>query len=259
MLNNIMAAWSNASSPMLGQKIFTMEITVLIQAVPEAEGRPAVQTTIGIANWIDMIQYENKEHFQYENGSNFIAFNWALQQGGIVERTDVKTNLFWNLRSLLSEMENHGVVLLTLWGYGKRRLSVVQTGYSALTAWDSWALCKGMQEAKAGTQFSDVINHGIMDDEYSDMTRYKLPTIHSTRYSRIRDTLIPTHESVKKSIGERAQHKMEYERRVNERQIQTTEEKTDTSNALDAWKLFQYIESNGTESKDRDTSSQIRE
>ncbi|GJT70302.1 hypothetical protein Tco_1029588 [Tanacetum coccineum] len=41
-------------------------------------------------------------------------------------------------------------------------------------------------------------------------------------------------ESVKKSIGERAQHKMEYERRVNERQIQTTEEKTDTSNALDA-------------------------
>ncbi|GJS97380.1 hypothetical protein Tco_0804348 [Tanacetum coccineum] len=41
-------------------------------------------------------------------------------------------------------------------------------------------------------------------------------------------------ESVKKSIGERAQHKMQYERRVNERQIQTTEEKTDTSNALDA-------------------------
>ncbi|GKF82989.1 hypothetical protein Tco_0244645, partial [Tanacetum coccineum] len=41
-------------------------------------------------------------------------------------------------------------------------------------------------------------------------------------------------ESVKKSIGERAQHKMEYESRVNERQIHTTEEKTDTSNALDA-------------------------
>ncbi|GJU00230.1 hypothetical protein Tco_1110568 [Tanacetum coccineum] len=39
-------------------------------------------------------------------------------------------------------------------------------------------------------------------------------------------------ESVKKSIGERAQHKIEYERRVNERQIQTTEEKTDTSNAI---------------------------
>ncbi|GJS21938.1 hypothetical protein Tco_0450570 [Tanacetum coccineum] len=35
-------------------------------------------------------------------------------------------------------------------------------------------------------------------------------------------------------IGTLAQHKMEYERRVNERQLQTTEEKTDTSNALDA-------------------------
>ncbi|GJS70069.1 retrovirus-related pol polyprotein from transposon TNT 1-94 [Tanacetum coccineum] len=60
-------------------------------------------------------------------------------------------------------------------------------------------------------------------------------------------------ESVKKSIGERAQHKMEYESRVNERQIQTTEEKTDTSNALDASSVI--IESNGTESKEQDTSS----
>ncbi|GJW10342.1 hypothetical protein Tco_1576169 [Tanacetum coccineum] len=63
-------------------------------------------------------------------------------------------------------------------------------------------------------------------------------------------------ESVKKSIGERAQHKMEYERRVNERQIQTTEEKTDTSNALDALDASSVIiESNGTESKEQDTSS----
>ncbi|GJT64193.1 hypothetical protein Tco_1015673 [Tanacetum coccineum] len=63
-------------------------------------------------------------------------------------------------------------------------------------------------------------------------------------------------ESVKKSIGERAQHKMEYERRVNERQIQTTEEKTDTSNALDALDAsLVIIESNGTESKEQDTSS----
>ncbi|GKA77528.1 hypothetical protein Tco_0783989 [Tanacetum coccineum] len=59
-------------------------------------------------------------------------------------------------------------------------------------------------------------------------------------------------ESVKKSIGERAQHKMEYESRVNERQIQTTEEKTDTSNALDALDASSVIiESNGTESKEQ--------
>ncbi|GKF70422.1 hypothetical protein Tco_0203479, partial [Tanacetum coccineum] len=42
-------------------------------------------------------------------------------------------------------------------------------------------------------------------------------------------------ESVKKSIGERAQHKMEYESRVNESSV--------------------IIESNGTESKEQDTSS----
>ncbi|GJS59592.1 hypothetical protein Tco_0654376 [Tanacetum coccineum] len=40
---------------------------------------------------------------------------------------------------------------------------------------------------------------------------------------------------------------------VNERQIQTTEEKTDTSNALDASSVI--IESNRTESKEQDTSS----
>ncbi|GJX06553.1 hypothetical protein Tco_0194485 [Tanacetum coccineum] len=63
-------------------------------------------------------------------------------------------------------------------------------------------------------------------------------------------------ESVKKSIGERTQHKTEYESRVNERQIQKTEEKTDTSNALDALDASSVIiENNGTESKEQDTSS----
>ncbi|GKB29095.1 hypothetical protein Tco_0868496 [Tanacetum coccineum] len=41
-------------------------------------------------------------------------------------------------------------------------------------------------------------------------------------------------ESVKKSIDERAQHKREYDIRVNERQMQTTEGKVDTGKALDA-------------------------
>ncbi|GKA02259.1 hypothetical protein Tco_0674924 [Tanacetum coccineum] len=81
-------------------------------------------------------------------------------------------------------------------------------------------------------------------------------TIQKPNLIKFRDTLIQHMESVKKSIGERAQHKMEYERRVNERQIQTTEEKTDTSNALDALDASSVIiESNGTESKEQDTSS----
>ncbi|GKF54649.1 hypothetical protein Tco_0164989 [Tanacetum coccineum] len=41
-------------------------------------------------------------------------------------------------------------------------------------------------------------------------------------------------ESVKKSIDERAQHKREYDSWVNERLMQTTEEKVDSSKALDA-------------------------
>ncbi|GKD27556.1 hypothetical protein Tco_1233770, partial [Tanacetum coccineum] len=60
-------------------------------------------------------------------------------------------------------------------------------------------------------------------------------------------------ESVKKSIDERAQHKREYDSRVNDRQMQTIEEKVDTSKALDA--SLVDIESSGTESKEQDTSS----
>ncbi|GKB57799.1 hypothetical protein Tco_0913985, partial [Tanacetum coccineum] len=61
---------------------------------------------------------------------------------------------------------------------------------------------------------------------------------------------------VKKSIEKRALHKMEYDSRVNERLMQTTEEKVDSSKALDASLVI--IESNGTESQKQDTSSRSR-
>ncbi|GJX09226.1 hypothetical protein Tco_0199085 [Tanacetum coccineum] len=104
------------------------------------------------------------------------------------------------------------------------------------------------------TQFQMFIKSRFyLDDEYVDMIRNKFLQYTRLTIPEFRDTLIQHMESVKKSIGERAQHKMEYERRVNERQIQTTEEKTDTSNALDASSVI--IESNRTESKEQDTSS----
>nr|GEV51646.1 hypothetical protein [Tanacetum cinerariifolium] len=56
-----------------------------------------------------------------------------------------------------------------------------------------------------------------------------------------------------KSINERAQHKQEYDSWLNERQMQTVEEKVDTSKALDASLVDK--ESSGTESKEQDTSS----
>nr|GEW26186.1 Gag-Pol polyprotein [Tanacetum cinerariifolium] len=67
------------------------------------------------------------------------------------------------------------------------------------------------------------------------------------------DTLIQHLKFVKKSIDERVQLKREYENWVNERLMQTTEEKVDTSKALDASSVD--TESSRTESKEQDTSS----
>nr|GFA19913.1 hypothetical protein [Tanacetum cinerariifolium] len=67
------------------------------------------------------------------------------------------------------------------------------------------------------------------------------------------DILIQHLESVKKPIDERAQHKRKYDSWVNERHMQTTEEKVDTSKALDASLID--TKCSGTESKEQDTSS----
>nr|GEU39232.1 hypothetical protein [Tanacetum cinerariifolium] len=59
-----------------------------------------------------------------------------------------------------------------------------------------------------------------------------------------------------KSIDERAQHKQEYDNRVNDRQMQTIEEKVDTSKALDA--SLVDTKSGGIESVEQDTSRKSR-
>ncbi|GJZ02310.1 hypothetical protein Tco_0520271 [Tanacetum coccineum] len=75
----------------------------------------------------------------------------------------------------------------------------------------------------------------------------------SSSHGFICDTLMQHMESVKKSIDERAHHKQEYDSWVNERQMQITEEKVDTSKALDD--SLVDTKSSGTESKEQDTSS----
>nr|GEU70744.1 hypothetical protein [Tanacetum cinerariifolium] len=60
-------------------------------------------------------------------------------------------------------------------------------------------------------------------------------------------------ESVKNSIDKRAQHKREYDSRVNERHMKTTEEKVDTSKSLDA--SLVDTKSSVTKSVEQDTSS----
>ncbi|GKA74068.1 hypothetical protein Tco_0780370 [Tanacetum coccineum] len=92
-----------------------------------------------------------------------------------------------------------------------------------------------------------------LDDEYVVMTRNYFLQYTQLEIPEFRDTLMQHMESVKKPIDERALHKREYDTRVNERQMQTTEGKVDTCKALDA--SLVDIESSGTESKEQDTSS----
>ncbi|GKB46552.1 hypothetical protein Tco_0897305 [Tanacetum coccineum] len=85
------------------------------------------------------------------------------------------------------------------------------------------------------SQFQMFIKSRIyLDDEYVVMTRNYFLQYTQLEIREFRDTLIQHMEYVKKSIDKRALHKREYDSRVNERQMQTIEEKVDTSKALDA-------------------------
>ncbi|GKB20343.1 hypothetical protein Tco_0854266 [Tanacetum coccineum] len=104
------------------------------------------------------------------------------------------------------------------------------------------------------TQFQMFIKSRMyMDDEYVVMTRNYFLQYTQLEIPEFRDTLIQHMESVKKSIDERAKHKQEYNSWVNERQMQTTEDKVDSSKALDA--SLVDTESSGTTLKEQDTSS----
>nr|GEU42976.1 hypothetical protein [Tanacetum cinerariifolium] len=85
------------------------------------------------------------------------------------------------------------------------------------------------------TQFQMfIMNRDYLDDEYVTMTHNYFIQYTGHTIPEFHDTLIQHLESVKKSIVERVQLKREYNSWVNERQMQTTEEKVDTSKALDA-------------------------
>nr|GEZ13161.1 hypothetical protein [Tanacetum cinerariifolium] len=98
-----------------------------------------------------------------------------------------------------------------------------------------------------------ITNWDYLNDEYIAMTRSYFIQYTGHAIPEFRDTLIQHLESVKKSIDERVQLKREYDSWVNERQMQTTEEKVDTSKALDASSVD--TESSRTESKEHDTRS----
>ncbi|GKC38260.1 hypothetical protein Tco_1050644, partial [Tanacetum coccineum] len=104
------------------------------------------------------------------------------------------------------------------------------------------------------TQFQMFIKSRIyLDDEYVVMTHNYFLQYTQLEIRELRDTLIQHMEYVKKLIDERALHKREYDSRVNERLMQTTKEKVDTSKALDVGLV--NTESNGTKFGKPDTSS----
>nr|GEY43169.1 hypothetical protein [Tanacetum cinerariifolium] len=98
-----------------------------------------------------------------------------------------------------------------------------------------------------------IMNQDYLNDEYVAMTRNYFIQYMQQAIPEFRDTLIQHLESVKKSVDERVQLKKEYDNWVNERPMQTTEEKVDTSRALDASSVD--TECSRTESKEQDTSS----
>nr|GEZ36090.1 Gag-Pol polyprotein [Tanacetum cinerariifolium] len=104
------------------------------------------------------------------------------------------------------------------------------------------------------TQFQMFItSHVYLNDEYVAMTHNYFIQYTQQAISEFRDTLIQHLESVKKSIDKRVQLKREYDSWVNERQMQTTKQKVDTSKAIDASSV--ETKSSRTKSKEQDTSS----
>ncbi|GKB90905.1 hypothetical protein Tco_0963177 [Tanacetum coccineum] len=110
-------------------------------------------------------------------------------------------------------------------------------------------------EIFTGTMFLNVdqLEKQLDKEEFQEIGSMYFLEYTKLKVRQFRDTLIQRVKSVKKSINERALHKREYDSRVNERQMQTTEEKVDKSKPLD--NSLVDTESSRTESRERDTSN----
>ncbi|GJX14315.1 retrotransposon protein, putative, unclassified [Tanacetum coccineum] len=92
--------------------------------------------------------------------------------------------------------------------------------------------------------FSLDYDNQMTNKSFSEYTRIEAKDL--------RDTLLKHMSSVKKSIAERARYQRQYDRRVNETQMQMQEGEVNKGKALDADLVV--IESSGTESEKHDTS-----
>ncbi|GJR42676.1 hypothetical protein Tco_1310779 [Tanacetum coccineum] len=106
------------------------------------------------------------------------------------------------------------------------------------------------------TQFQMFIKSQIyLDDEYVIMTRKYFLEYTQLKIQEFLNTLIQHMESVKKSINEIEVHQRKYDNIVDERQMQTTEEKVDTNKALDT--SLAITECSRTNMEKQDRSSRL--
>nr|GEW88790.1 hypothetical protein [Tanacetum cinerariifolium] len=129
---------------------------------------------------------------------------------------------------------------------GSRTESVFKCAFGTLSGQDT--------ETFTGTMFLNVeqLEKQLDNEDFQEIGSIAA----FNAIPEFRDTLIQHLEYVKKLIDERVQMTREYDSWVNERQMQTTEEKVDTSKALGA--ISVDTESSKTESKEQDTSSRSR-
>nr|GEX11579.1 hypothetical protein [Tanacetum cinerariifolium] len=113
-------------------------------------------------------------------------------------------------------------------------------------------------------QFQKFIDWQYFIDYDSQMIEKFFAEYTGIKVTQFRETLLQHMGNVKKSVAERAHHQRQYERRVNNRQMQTQESKIDLGSALDVVSSqaldadLVVMESNETKSRMYDTSSSSR-
>ncbi|GJW14351.1 hypothetical protein Tco_0018484, partial [Tanacetum coccineum] len=102
-------------------------------------------------------------------------------------------------------------------------------------------------------QFQKFIDWQYFLDYDSAMTEKLFAEYTGIEVKQFRETLLLHMGNVKKSVAERTHHKRQYDRRMNERQMQLRESKDVSSKALDA--SLVVTECSGTKSDEHTTSS----
>ncbi|GKA89088.1 hypothetical protein Tco_0810900 [Tanacetum coccineum] len=110
-------------------------------------------------------------------------------------------------------------------------------------------------ETFTGTMFLNVdqLEKQLDKDEFQEIGSMAAFKVLKTQFKMFIKSRMYMDDEYVKSIDERAKHKKEYNSWVNERQMQTTEDKVDSRKALDA--SLVDTESSGTALKEQDTSS----